>query len=48
MVKVMFWGLKNEFDQFGFDRDDRVAGVKFARGVPYKTTETLRLRLWDA
>ena len=32
VVKVMFWGLKNEFDQFGFDRDDRVAGLQFERG----------------
>ena len=23
LVKVMFWGLKNEFDHFDLDRNDR-------------------------
>ena len=39
LVKVMFTGLKNEFDNFDFDQNDSITALQFKIGVaPFKVT----------
>ncbi len=48
LVKVMFKGLKNEFDNFDFDQNDRFTALQFKIGVkigvaPFKVTVKTQL-----